>query len=107
MEEIRSSENREGELRSRLVEGLKTKGYQDPEVKQVLTEWIVLQEEKVPLGEGRTEGQVRLQIAQAELCLEAELKEEAFELLESAHLQAYQESMDLLIKEIESKIENL
>lgn len=73
----------------------------------MLTEWVVLQEEKIPLGEGRTEGQVRLQIAQAELCIEAGFKEEAFELLESAHLQAYQESMDLLAREIKSKIENL
>ncbi|MBI2052213.1 MAG: hypothetical protein HYT38_00850, partial [Candidatus Sungbacteria bacterium] len=80
--------------------------YEDPEIRQMVVEWKILQEKKVS-GYGSNEGQVLAQMAQAELCLEAGLMEEVFGLLESAHLQAYQEGMDLLVDEIEAKVEKL
>lgn len=105
-EKIRAQQEREKELRPQLVEKLKTRNYEDPEIRQMVVEWKILQEKKVS-GYGSNEGQVLAQMAQAELCLEAGLMEEVFELLESAHLQAYQEGMDLLVDEIETRIKNL
>ena len=72
----------------------------------MVVEWKILQEQKVS-GYGSNEGQVLAQMAQAELCVEAGLMEEVFELLKSAHLQAHQEGMDFLVDEIEVRMKKL
>lgn len=85
-------------LRSQIVEGLRSLGVEDPEVKEKLIEWTVKQEEKVESAGRTVKARVDFEIERARLYFDGGYMDEAWEALEAALLMAEQESRDDLIR---------
>lgn len=87
-----------------VIEALKSRGSEDPEVHALLFRWT--EQEKRKAGSG-LEDQIKVMIRQARLYREADCADEALDTLEDAALRAWNEQLDLLHAEILREIDNV
>jgi hypothetical protein len=81
------------DIEKSLIEGLRTKGIEDVEVKDLLDKWTKREESKVPKT---AEGPIEFNIKRARLYYSAGYIEEGIKVLEDALEQAWNEqTMDL------------
>ncbi len=99
----------EENLRKQLVEALRTKGPEDPEVRQLLDKWTKEEEAKVyeAYDSGSPEAFIELNRKRARLYLDAGYIEEALVNLESAATQAENERMDDLWNNIMDEVDSI
>lgn len=101
--EPESNENEEF-LKGQIIDGLKSKGVEDPEVKKKLTEWTIKQEEKVELAGRTVEARINFEMERALLYFEGGYVDEALETLDAALCVAEQEDRGVLVKKINDEI---
>lgn len=91
-------------LRDQVVDGLKSGGVENPEVKEKLIEWTIKQEEKVELAGRTVEARINFEMEKAMLYFEGGYADEAFETLDAALYVAEQEDRDDLADKISNEI---
>ena len=109
MPEKIESESSEDEklLRDQVVDGLRSSGIENPEVKEKLIEWTIKQEEKVESAGRTVEARVNFEIERARLYHESGYGGEALETLEAVLYVAEQEKRDDLAEKISDEISRM
>ena len=104
-EEIESGSNKnEKLLKDQVVDGLRSGGIEDSEVKEKLIEWTIKREEKVESAGRTVEARVNFEIEKAKLDFEGGYIDEAFETLDAVLYVAEQENRNDLIEIISDEI---
>jgi len=95
-----------------LIDLLKERGAEDPEVRRLLIDWTIKKETAIEKSEDYCLGQINLNIERGHLYLAAGYIDEAIESLDDAATQAWNEYRDELyqkiieeIKQIESQLD--
>ncbi len=104
-----SFENRESQ-EQQLVRLLKEKGVEDPEVRKLLIDWSIKQEEKIGKltgVESSRKAQIDFELKKGHLFFESGYIKEAFENFNDALLIAEQEGLNELSQAIEAEMQKL
>ena len=94
-------------LRGQVVDGLRSGGVEDQEVKEKLIEWVIKQEEKVESAGRTVEARVNFEIEKAKLYFEGGYIDEALKTLNLALYVAEQENRDDLAEKISDEISRI
>src|ERR1035437_8525305 len=92
--------------KSEVIELLRTRGFEDPEVKESVTQWTI-QREALVTQEGTATASIIFNMDRADLYLAIEDTEGALETLEDARLQAHQENEMELYNQIMAKMDEI
>ena len=92
--------------KSEVIELLKTRGFEDPEVKEFVTQWT-LQREALVNQESTATASITLNMDRADLYVAIGDIEGALEALEDARLQAHQENETELYNQIMAKMDEI
>jgi len=87
-----------------LVEGLRSRSIDDPELHKLLEKWTEQEEKKV---ENKPEATIRFNVRRGKLYAEAGYIEEALDTLEGARIQAFNEQRTELYNEIIDEMETM
>jgi len=86
-----------------LINALKSKGVEDPEVHRLLQQWTEQGEKKVV----NPENAIKFNQRRARLYLEAGYVQEGLEVLESARIQAWNEQREELFNQIMAEMDEI
>jgi len=89
-----------------VIELLRTKGIDDPEVKELVTKWTI-QQEALATEEGTAKASINFNISRSELYLAIGDVDGALEALEDARLQAHSENEIELYNQIMKKMDEI
>lgn len=103
MNESFFEKHEKGDLRKDVVEALKNN---NPNARELLVTWRKEREKEIILLNSAS-AEIRLSVESADICVEAGLFDEAWELLSSARIQANNENEVDLFLEIEKKMDEL
>ena len=104
-EKLPSSERKEI-LDQELIDTLKSKGVEDPETFQLLQRWTEQEEKKVAVLD-TPEAPIEFNRRRARLYVEAGYIQEGLDVLESAHMQAWNEQRQTLFDEIMAEMDEI
>ncbi len=93
MESFNKIEKRVPDKRKELINGLREKGIENPEVLSALNAWTIEQEEKVETAGNTPEARVKLEIDRAKLYAESDYIDEALDTLYDALYIAQSEGL--------------